>query len=165
MSQFPVSNEFWPTHGNTPSMPQMDYILLDKTIEARGETIKDIEALTVENERDPSGRSLNTPGAKADAGKNLPWLFQTGFAHALHETSRVCTLGAQKYTPGGWATVPNGVERYMEAFARHTSELARGQVFDSGPTGLGTYHISQMIWNLLAAFELQLRAEKEKSAS
>jgi hypothetical protein len=112
-------------------------------------------------ETDPSGGSLNEPGKKADAGKDLPWLFQTGFANALAEVVKVTTLGARKYTPNGWATVPNGSDRYMEGFARHTSYLARGEVFDNGPGGIGTYHKAQMIWNLLASLELELRAGME----
>lgn len=108
-------------------------------------------------ESDPSGGSLNQPGKKADQGKDLPWLFQAGFANALAEVVKVTTLGARKYTPNGWATVDNGSERYMEGFARHTSYLAQGEVFDNGPGGIGTYHKAQMIWNLLASLELDLR--------
>lgn len=109
-------------------------------------------------ETDPSGRALSEPGTKADTGKNLPWLFQTGFANALAEVVKVTTLGARKYTPNGWATVDNGSKRYMEGFARHTQYLAKGEVFDNGPGGIGTYHKAQMIWNLLASLELELRA-------
>lgn len=116
-------------------------------------------------ETDPSGKSLNSPGAKADNNKLLPWLFISGFGNALSAVAEVTTLGARKYTPNGWATVENGSERYMEAFARHMMYLAKGEMFDTGPGGIGTYHISQAIWNLLAAFELQLRAEKENLVS
>jgi hypothetical protein len=117
-----------------------------------------LKAITIE--MDPSGKSLNSPGTKADAGKDLPWLFQTGFANALAEVVKVTTLGARKYTPNGWASVPNGIERYMEGFARHASYLAKGETFDNGPGGIGTYHKSQMIWNLLASLELELRGNK-----
>ena len=114
-------------------------------------------------EQDPSGGSLNEPGKKADARKNRPWLFHTGFANALHEVSRVTTLGAEKYTPGGWATVPDGINRYMEAFGRHETALAKGETFDDGPKGLGPdiYHKASMIWNLLASLELELREKKK----
>lgn len=118
-------------------------------------------AATPQGEQDPSGRALSEPGTKADAGKDLPWLFQTGFANALAEVAKVTTLGARKYTPNGWASVENGVERYMEGFARHTSKLAQGEVFDNGPGGIGTYHKAQMCWNILASLELELRASME----
>lgn len=117
----------------------------------------DISSLGKTVESDPSGRALSEPGTKADAGKNLPWLFQTGFANALDEVVKVTTLGARKYTPNGWVTVPNGIDRYMEGYARHASSLAKGEVLDTGEGGLGTYHKAQMIWNLLASLELELR--------
>lgn len=112
-------------------------------------------------EADPSGGSLNEPGKKADAGKLLPWLFFSGFARALEETAKVTTLGAKKYTPNGWATVANGPERYMEAALRHLIYLGQGEKFDSGPGGIGTLHKAQIIWNLLASLELELREEKK----
>lgn len=112
-------------------------------------------------ESDPSGKNPHAPGAKLDAGKVRPWLFYSGFARALNEVARVTTKGAEKYTPNGWAQVDNGVERYMEAFGRHMVELGKGEVFDNGPKGLGPdiYHKAQMIWNLLASLELELREQ------
>lgn len=112
-------------------------------------------------EYDPSGGSLNEPGKKADAGKLLPWLFFSGFANALEKVADVTTLGAKKYTPNGWANVPNGPERYMEAALRHLIYLGQGEKFDSGPGGIGTLHKAQIIWNLLASLELELREEKK----
>jgi hypothetical protein len=113
-------------------------------------------------EKDPSGISLNTPGAKADAGKIRPWLMMAGFARALELVSEVTTKGAEKYTPNGWAEVPEGIDRYMEGFGRHMLKLGRGEVYDNGPNGIGTKHKAQMIWNLLASLELE---EREKSTS
>lgn len=108
-------------------------------------------------EADPNGMPLNSPGAKADSGKIKPWLCISGFSRALEEVSKVTTVGAEKYTPNGWSTVENGSERYMEAFARHMMKLGQGEIFDNGPGGIGTYHKAQMIWNLLASLELELR--------
>lgn len=113
------------------------------------------------HEIDPNGKDAHAPGAKLDAGKLLGWLFISGFARALANVADVTTRGARKYTPGGWATVPNGSERYMEAFARHQFDLAKGSVFDDGPQGTGCRHKAQMIWNLAASLELDLRAEEE----
>lgn len=112
-------------------------------------------------EADPTGGSLNEPGKKADAGKLLPWLFFSGFANALEKVAEVTTLGARKYTPNGWAAVANGPERYMEAAMRHLIYLGQGEKFDSGPGGIGTLHKAQIIWNLLASLELELREEKK----
>lgn len=112
-------------------------------------------------ESDPSGRNPHEPGAKLDNGKTLAWLFHSGFARALEHVAEITTVGARKYTPGGWAEVPNGVERYMEAFGRHQFDLAKGIVFDDGPNGTGKRHKGQMIWNLLASLELELRAEED----
>lgn len=112
-------------------------------------------------EYDPTGGSLNEPGKKADAGKLLPWLFFSGFANALEKVAEVTTLGAKKYTPGGWATVANGPERYMEAAMRHLIYLGQGEKLDNGPGGIGTLHKAQIIWNLLASLELELREEKK----
>lgn len=112
-------------------------------------------------ESDPSGGSLNEPGKKADAGKLLPWLFFSGFAHALEKVAEVTTLGAKKYTPGGWATVANGPERYQEAAMRHLIYLGQGEKYDNGKGGIGTLHKAQIIWNLLASLELELREEKK----
>lgn len=113
-------------------------------------------------ETDPNGKPLNTPGAKADAGKLRPWLMMAGFSRALELVSEVTTKGAEKYTPNGWAEVPNGIERYMEGFGRHLLKLGQGEIYDNGPNGIGTKHKAQMIWNLLASLELE---EREKSSS
>lgn len=107
-------------------------------------------------EKDPSGRSLNTPGAKADAGKLRPWLVLGAFSHALEEVAKVGTAGAKKYTPNGWKTVPDAEDRYMEAFMRHLLELGKGNEIDDGPNGVYTHHIANMIWNLCAVLELKL---------
>jgi hypothetical protein len=120
---------------------------------------------TKHKEVDPHGISPNQPGAKLDSGKVLPWLCLSGFSKAFREVSEVTTAGAKKYTPNGWATVPNGVDRYMEAFGRHMLDLGEGKVFDDGPGGTGRRHKAQMAWNLLASLELELRQEEQTTSS
>lgn len=115
---------------------------------------------SMSKEADPSGKPLNTAGAKADAGKPRPWLMFKGFSRALEEVSKVTSIGAVKYTPNGWATVENGEERYMDAFMRHLFPVARGDRLDNGEGGIGTLHLAQVIWNLLATLELELRKEQ-----
>lgn len=105
-------------------------------------------------EKDPHGKDPHAPGAKLDAGKVLPWLCISGFAHALAAVADVTTKGARKYTPNGWTEVPEGEARYMEAFGRHTLALARGEEIDADT---GCLHKAQMAWNLLASLELELR--------
>ena len=107
-------------------------------------------------ERDPHGKNPHEPGAKLDDGKVMPWLCISGFAHALSAVADVTTKGARKYTANGWIEVPEGKFRYMEAFGRHTLALARGEVVDADT---GCLHKAQMIWNLLASLELELREE------
>ena len=120
-----------------------------------------IEEIRIET--DPHGKDQHAPGAKLDSGKLKPWLFYAGFARALEEVAKVTTKGAEKYTENGWVEVPDGKKRYMEAFGRHMVSLAKGEIMDDSPKGLGPdiYHKAQMIWNLLASFELELR---EKNA-
>ncbi len=109
-------------------------------------------------ESDPNGKDPHAPGAKLDSGKTLPWLFFSGFSNALSEVADVTTVGAKKYTPNGWQEVPDGETRYMEAFGRHMLALGRGETHD---WDTGCMHKAQMIWNLLASLELELRRVKE----
>ena len=105
-------------------------------------------------EKDPHGLDAHAPGAKLDHGKLRPWLCISGFSLALEAVANVTTKGAIKYSPGGWAHVPDGYDRYMEAFGRHMMALAKGEQIDEQT---GALHHAQMIWNLLAALELDLR--------
>lgn len=115
----------------------------------------------MKQERDPYGIDPHSPGAKLDADKNLPWLMISGFAHALSEVADVTTKGAIKYTPNGWASVPNGSSRYMEAFGRHALKLGTGEIRDADT---GCLHKAQMIWGLLASLELDLREARDGNA-
>lgn len=109
-------------------------------------------------ETDPHGLDQHAPGAKLDAGKLRAWLCIAGFSNALVAVADVTTKGAAKYTPNGWAKVANGSERYMDAFGRHMLALGRGESLD---LDTGCLHKAQMIWNLLASLELDLRAANE----
>lgn len=109
-------------------------------------------------ESDPHGRGAHEPGAKLDSGKVRAFLMLSGFSRALGEVARVATVGAAKYSPGGWERVPDGVERYDDAAVRHLLALGRGP-FDADT---GCRHKAQVVWNLLASLELELRAEERK---
>lgn len=110
-------------------------------------------------EFDPNGVAANAPGSKLDAGKLLPRLVLGEFSRALTEVVRIGTFGARKYTPRGWIEVPNGRERYAEAADRHQLQVNQGIRVDDGPGGTGGLHKAQVIWNLLAELELELREQ------
>lgn len=76
----------------------------------------------------------------------------------------VTTAGAAKYTPNGWIEVPNGYERYLDAYARHTLSAAKGEERDDGEGGTGCLHDAQCIWNLLAAITIGLRDDSHPDA-
>lgn len=106
-------------------------------------------------EADPNGIDAHTPGAKLDLNKPNCDLVFGGFATALLEVAKVGTFGAAKYTPHGWKSVPNGVERYRSAAYRHL--LSTG--FLDRDSGLP--HLAQAAWNCLAALELTMNHEND----
>jgi hypothetical protein len=108
-------------------------------------------------ETDPNGLKPGEPGAKLDDGKVMAGVL-ADFSLALNEVAKVGTYGAAKYSRGGWQSVPNGQERYMDAFWRHLLAMRHEKV--DPPSGL--LHISQIAWNCLATMELMLREEKFK---
>lgn len=103
---------------------------------------------------DPHGKNPHEPGAKLDAGKNRVGLMVQGFPRALEAVSEVATYGARKYTPGGWETVPEGLDRYTDAMHRHLLAEARGEKFDAES---GLEHAAMAAWNALARLELMRR--------
>ncbi len=132
--------------------PTMDDASNWKHTSAAGHTIE------IRNgERDPNGVDPHTPGAKLDAGK-VP--VRKGaleqFPRALMAVAAVSAHGAQKYTWGGWQTVPDGVQRYLDAGARHATQRACGEEIDKDS---GLSHLAQEAWNILAALELELRSK------
>lgn len=112
------------------------------------------------DEVDPFGADQHTPGAKLDAGKNRLGLVLLGFSRSLQEVGRVGTYGAQKYTPDGWVSVPDGGQRYTDAMLRHLMREGAGEQCDPDTQILHAAHVA---WNALARLDLALRAaEPEK---
>lgn len=111
-------------------------------------------------ETDPNGIDAHAPGAKLDAGKLKAALVMGDFARALTEVIRVGTFGANKYSPHGWLSVDDAVERYTDAMQRHyLKEITEGPLDDDS----GITHAGHLAWNALARLELMLRdAAKEK---
>ena len=113
-------------------------------------------------EKDPHGTPPHHPGAKLDAGKTRAGLVLGGFARALLEVSAVGTFGATKYTPGGWVSVPNGIERYTDAMHRHLLAEATGEHLDADS---GLAHAAHAAWCALARLDLMLREGHEQPAA
>lgn len=106
-------------------------------------------------EHDPTGRDAHEPGAKLDAGKVYAGLLGD-FSRALMAVAEVSTHGANKYSRGGWMTVPNGIVRYKDAAWRHM--LKDNYEERDGDSGL--LHYAHFAWNVLAVLELMLEAEE-----
>ena len=105
-------------------------------------------------ETDPNGKSLNEPGAKADAGKLRPSLIIKDMANAILAVTKIASDGAIKYTPGGWIVVPEAEARYEDAHLRHMLKRFAGEDIDTDSHSL---HLAHEAWNALAKLELHLR--------
>ena len=113
--------------------------------------------------RDHTGRvhlssdGLHVPGAKDDKAKPMAGVL-LDFSRALQAVVDVGTYGAKKYTRTGWATVPEGSQRYTDAMMRHLLAM------DVDPDGLdketGLPHLAHIAWNALAVLELQARRKE-----
>ena len=113
--------------------------------------------LSCRTEHDPNGLAQNEPGAKLDAGKIQAALVLGGFAKALEEVSKVGTFGAKKYSPNGWKSVKDGVNRYSDAMMRHWLAHQSGELIDADS---GLSHLSQVAWNALAVLQLSMGVER-----
>lgn len=67
------------------------------------------------------------PGVKYDEGKPEYSLMPQD---ALHETVRVLTYGAKKYSPDNWKRVPDLQKRYFDALQRHIYAYQSGETLD-----------------------------------
>ena len=101
---------------------------------------------------DPHGIGQHEPGAKLDSGKPDASLLGY-FGLALLEVAKVGTVGARKYTRGGWKEVPDGYNRYTAAMLRHYLAEDK-QERDEGDTEM--YHCAQVAWNALARLQFFL---------
>ena len=108
-------------------------------------------------QRHLSSTDLHVPGAKDDKGKPMAGLL-LDFSRALQTVVDVGTYGAKKYTRTGWATVPEGSQRYTDAMMRHLLAM------DVDPDGMdpetGLPHLAHIAWNALAVLELQARRKE-----
>lgn len=119
------------------------------------ESIERVKVAVAKAETDPNGKNSHEPGAKLDAGKApvMRGVLQY-FPRAIKAVSMVSLVGANKYAWKGWESVPDGINRYGDALARHIlAEAVEGPV-DADTQQL---HASQIVWNALARLELILK--------
>ena len=111
-------------------------------------------------EADPHGKNPHELGAKLDAGKPAVWrgLFDY-FPRACIAVADVSTVGAKKYAWKGWEQVPDGINRYGDALARH---LCKEGIEGETDSDTGLLHKAQAAWNALARLELYLRETERK---
>lgn len=106
-------------------------------------------------ETDPNGLTSTTPGAKLDHGKpDLSLLLM--FGKALSSVGDVGTFGANKYSRGGWQSVPDGLTRYTAAMLRHVFK----SFYEPYDPDSGLLHLAHATWNALAILELTLRKDE-----
>ena len=104
-----------------------------------------------------SSDDLHVPGAKDDKAKPMAGVL-LDFSRALQTVVDVGTYGAKKYTRTGWATVPEGSQRYLDAMMRHLLAMDVDQ--DGLDTETGLPHLAHVAWNALAVLELQARRKE-----
>jgi len=136
---------------------------LSSTLTKTGKTSKGMKPEMTES--DPFGKSSKEEGSKLDAGK--PSLYRgvvCYFPRALERVAEVSAFGANKYTWGGWRSVPDGYNRYSDALSRHLTK-EQESAYDSDS---GLLHATHAAWNALARLEILLdgtegqRAVKEE---
>ena len=99
---------------------------------------------------------------KYDQGKVRMSLVTGQFRPALIGVAKVLTFGASKYPhpetgDRSWKLVPNGLERYLDAFERHMNEVYReveGMEYEEIDSESGLPHIDHAICDLLFIREL-----------
>jgi hypothetical protein len=104
---------------------------------------------------DPHGRDPHEPGAKLDAGKTpIHRGLIAQFPAACLAVAQVSEYGSRKYTWGGWQTVPDGEQRYLDAAMRHILAAASGEKVDPES---GLLHLAHAAWGLMAVLEIASR--------
>lgn len=95
--------------------------------------------------------------AKADQGKPRPSLLPWG---GLRFVLEVCENGlASGYGKHSWKTVPNAVQRYSEAYRRHSLDVMEDIWARDRKSGL--YSLAHAVWNGLAL--LAFKAVEERT--
>ena len=117
-------------------------------------------------EKDPLGKAPKEPGSKLDFGKSPVYRGAIAyFPRALMAVANVSAYGANKYSWMGWASVPDGINRYKDALGRHIAKQEIEGPFDleirNDPKYPGeVLHAAQVAWNALAVLELLLKEQE-----
>jgi hypothetical protein len=109
-------------------------------------------------EADPNGTNAHTPGAKLDSGKPRWDLLPL---EVIEGVVRVMSVGAAKYSPDGWKSVPDGDKRYFSAMMRHWMKMQAGEYLDDGPGGTGEPHWGCFLTNAVFLSYYALRSQGE----
>ena len=104
--------------------------------------LKSIKEISVEQ-----SQTATTGGRKFDGGKLEYGLLPP---HALEETVKVLTFGAQKYERGNWQRVPDAKRRYFDAMERHIWAWKKGEKLDP-ETGIN--HLAHAMCCLMFLYE------------
>jgi hypothetical protein len=93
---------------------------------------------------------------KLDTGKVAVYQgFVQRFPRAIEAVAAVSQFGHDKYgTWDGWASVPDGINRYLDAKCRHMVAEAKGEVAASDSKLM---HAAHEAWGAMATLELKLR--------
>lgn len=167
--KFLLEGKSWPEHPQKDSIAGQNLLSQDAFVGPAVEVTEpksEMRSTAVSVEQDPNGIDSKQPGSKLDAGKvDLLRGAINYFPNALTAVARVSELGAAKYSWKGWETVPDGINRYGAALARHL--LHEPFATDDGVGGLGNdvLHAAQSAWNALARLELILKELDGKRSS
>lgn len=92
---------------------------------------------------------MDKTGQKPDYSL-LPW-------DALEEVVKVFQFGAKKHSRDGWKDIPDAVQIYHQASARHLAELFKGNGIDNES---GLHHEAHLAADALIALAHKIAAEK-----
>ena len=107
----------------------------------------DIRLKTIQEVSVEQSQTATTGGRKFDGGKLEYGLLPP---HALEETVKVLTFGAQKYERGNWQRVPDAKRRYFDAMERHIWAWKKGEKLDP-ETGIN--HLAHAMCCLMFLYE------------
>ena len=150
----------------------MAILISDNYIPINFQMYKDIDKLesdpflapsgaTRSSEKDPYGKQQGQPGAKLDSGKApVARGALHYFPRAITAVAQLSGIGAKKYSWKGWEEVPDGLNRYGDALARH--ELRIEGDFSKRDPDTGVLECTAVAWNALARLELLLREIEEE---
>ena len=81
----------------------------------------------------------------------IPW-------EVIETVAEIYTIGAEKYSPQGWKTVPDAKDRYLGALFRHLMQYIKDP--DKLDEDTNKPHIYQVIWNAIALAWFTKREDK-----